>query len=158
MNGTTLWFDDILVNNTALDAPYGKNWVQNTDGFDTMDVNNVRLTNFVYQGGDDAIAIKPRSYNLYLQNVCPQPVVSVHLTPALIPHLQITIHGGNGVAIGSLGQYQEDSSAANIIVKDVDVLIHNKDMHNAAYIKTWVGELVPTDDYESDYKPRGGGW
>lgn len=69
MNGTTMWFDDIYVNNTALDAAFGDNWVQNTDGFDTMDAYNIRLTNFVYQGGDDAIAIKPRSYNIYVQNV-----------------------------------------------------------------------------------------
>lgn len=50
MNGSNLWFDDIYVNNTAPSAPPGKNWVQNTDGFDTMDVQNVALTNFVYQG------------------------------------------------------------------------------------------------------------
>lgn len=50
MNGTSMWFDDISVNNTALEAPYGSNWVQNTDGFDTMDAYNVALTNFVYQG------------------------------------------------------------------------------------------------------------
>lgn len=50
MNGTTMWFDDIYVNNTALSAPYGTNWVQNTDGFDTMDAFNIKLTNFVYQG------------------------------------------------------------------------------------------------------------
>lgn len=50
MNGTDIWVDDLYVNATALDAPYGKNWVQNTDGFDTMDARNVMLTNFVYQG------------------------------------------------------------------------------------------------------------
>lgn len=31
-------------------------------------------------------------------------------------------------------------------------------MHNSAYIKTWVGALVPQDSYESDYLPRGDGW
>jgi len=31
-------------------------------------------------------------------------------------------------------------------------------MHNSAYIKTWVGDLVPQDSYESEYQPRGGGW
>lgn len=32
-------------------------------------------------------------------------------------------------------------------------------MHNSAYIKTWVGALVPQpSSYESDYLPRGGGW
>lgn len=34
-----------------------------------MDAHNISLTNFVYQGGDDAIAIKPRSYNIFIQNV-----------------------------------------------------------------------------------------
>ncbi|KAK3943862.1 pectin lyase-like protein [Diplogelasinospora grovesii] len=138
MNGTNMWFDDIYVNNTATSAPYGTNWVQNTDGFDTMDAYNIALTNFIYQGGDDAIAIKPRSYNIYCQN--------------------LTIHGGNGVAIGSVGQYLEDSSVVNVVVKDVKVLSYNNDMHNSAYIKTWIGELAPQSGYESGGVPRGGGW
>lgn len=29
-------FNNIYVNATALDAPYGENWVQNTDGFGTF--------------------------------------------------------------------------------------------------------------------------
>jgi galacturan 1,4-alpha-galacturonidase len=69
MNGTNMWFDDIYNNATAVNAPFGSNWVQNTDGFDTMDANNIILTNMVYQGGDDCIAIKPRSYNIFVQNV-----------------------------------------------------------------------------------------
>jgi hypothetical protein len=69
MNGTNMWFDDILCNATAVNAPFGVNWVQNTDGFDTMDAHNIVLTNMVYQGGDDCIAIKPRSYNIFVQNV-----------------------------------------------------------------------------------------
>ena len=68
MNGTNMYFNNIYVNATAFEAPYGKNWVQNTDGFDTMDVNNVHLENFTYQGGDDCIAIKPRSYNVFVRN------------------------------------------------------------------------------------------
>lgn len=69
MNGTNMWFDDILNNATAVNAPFGVNWVQNTDGFDTMDAHNIMLTNMVYQGGDDCIALKPRSYNIFVQNV-----------------------------------------------------------------------------------------
>jgi galacturan 1,4-alpha-galacturonidase len=69
MNGTNMWFDDILCNATAVNAPFGTNWVQNTDGFDTMDANDIKLTNFVYQGGDDCIAVKPRSFNIFVQNV-----------------------------------------------------------------------------------------
>lgn len=33
MNGTYLRFNNIYVNATAVNAPYGSNWVQNTDGF-----------------------------------------------------------------------------------------------------------------------------
>lgn len=68
-----------------------------------MDVNNIRLTNFVYQGGDDCIAIKPRSYNVFVQNA--------------------TCHGGNGMAVGSLGQYLEDSSVGNLVFDDVRVSV-----------------------------------
>jgi galacturan 1,4-alpha-galacturonidase len=138
MNGTNMEFSNILVNATAVNAPYGTNWVQNTDGFDTMDAKNISLAYFTYQGGDDCIAIKPRSYNIYVQN--------------------ITCHGGNGVAIGSLGQYLEDSSVENVTVIDAKILTNNQDMENGAYIKTWVGALVPQTGYESDYQPRGGGW
>ena len=50
MNASNCWFDDIYVNSTAVNAPWGKNWVQNTDGFDCGDASNIVLTNFVYQG------------------------------------------------------------------------------------------------------------
>lgn len=103
-----------------------------------MDVENVQLTNFVYQGGDDCIAIKPRSYNVDIHNV--------------------TCRGGNGIAIGSLGQYLEDSSVANIRIDDVKIIRYNEDMHNSAYIKTWVGAQVPQASYESAGLPNGGGW
>jgi len=101
MNGTNMDFDNIYCNATATNAPYGANWVQNTDGFDTMDAYNIRLRNFVYKGGDDCIAIKPRSYNIVVQNM--------------------TCHGGNGPAIGSLGQYLEDASVENVEITDVTV-------------------------------------
>lgn len=103
-----------------------------------MDAHNIKLTNFVYQGGDDCIAIKPRSYNIFVQNA--------------------TCHGGNGMAIGSLGQYLEDNTVEDIVVDDVRIITHNADMHNSAYIKTWIGVLVNQSSYESDFQPRGGGW
>lgn len=67
-----------------------------------MDANNITLRNFIYQGGDDCIAIKPRSYNIAISNV--------------------TCRGGNGVAIGSLGQYLENSSVENVTVTDVNII------------------------------------
>lgn len=33
MNGTNMKFNNIYCNATAVNAPYGENWVQNTDGF-----------------------------------------------------------------------------------------------------------------------------
>lgn len=33
MNGTNMRFNNIYANATAVNAPYGSNWVQNTDGF-----------------------------------------------------------------------------------------------------------------------------
>ncbi|KAL2846321.1 pectin lyase fold/virulence factor [Aspergillus pseudodeflectus] len=134
MNGTDMTFRDIrvTVNDTA--APAGANWAQNTDGFDTMDARNIRLDGFTYTGGDDCIAIKPRSYGVHISNV--------------------TCNGGNGLAIGSLGQYLEDSSVEDVVIEDVRTL----NTRFGTYIKTWMGVLVPQDNYESDYQPRGGGW
>ncbi|KAF1928370.1 glycoside hydrolase family 28 protein [Didymella exigua CBS 183.55] len=140
MNGTNMAFANITVNATAPSAPKnGTNWIQNTDGFDTMDANNILLENFVYQGGDDCVAIKPRSYNIKIRNV--------------------TCYGGNGIAIGSLGQYLEDSSVENVVI-DGARLIRNEWLHGSALIKTWVGVLVNQSSrgYESAYVPRGAGW
>lgn len=62
------------------------------------------------------------------------------------------------MAIGSLGQYpDEDASVANVVVRDVRLIARNNDMHNSAYIKTWVGETIPQRGYESAGKPNGGG-
>ncbi|KAL4900091.1 hypothetical protein BDW74DRAFT_188660 [Aspergillus multicolor] len=135
MNGTNLHFEHITVSVDDSSAPEGKNWAQNTDGFDTMDVHNLTLSNFTFTGGDDCIAIKPRSYNIAISN--------------------ITCNGGNGMAIGSLGQYLEDSSVENVTISHAKV----PNTRYGTYIKTWMGELVAQpDSYESNYQPRGGGW
>lgn len=81
-----------------------------------MDVNNNWLENFAYQGGDDCIAIKPRSYNGNVRNV--------------------TCHGGEGIAIGSLSQYLEDSSVENVRVENVTLVANNGHLGNGAYIKS----------------------
>ena len=62
------------------------------------------------------------------------------------------------MAIGSLGQYLEDSSVGNVLMSDVRIVRFNNNMENAAYIKTWTGHLVPQSGYESAGQPRGGGW
>lgn len=103
-----------------------------------MDSHNITLSSLTYQGGDDCVAIKPRSYNITLTD--------------------ITCHGGNGIAIGSLGQYLEDSSVANVTITGATLIPANGYIHNGAYIKTWVGELVNQSSYESAGLPRGAGW
>ncbi|QDS73533.1 hypothetical protein FKW77_009618 [Venturia effusa] len=139
MGGFNIEVTNLYVNATAAKAPWGANWLKNTDGFDTMDVNNCTLSGLTYQGGDDCIAIKPRSYNIGISNV--------------------TCRGGNGIAVGSLGQYEEDSSVVNVTVRDVKIKRYNEDMHNSAQIKTWIGvpALQGKSDYESAGLPRGGG-
>lgn len=62
------------------------------------------------------------------------------------------------MAIGSLGQYLEDSSVANVIIKDANILTHNDDMEDGAYIKTYMGGRVLQSSYESAGLPNGGGW
>ncbi|KAK7450722.1 glycosyl hydrolase family 28 [Colletotrichum acutatum] len=138
MNGTDMYFEDISVNATSTKAPSRYNWVQNTDGFDTMDVKNVRVKGFNYTGGDDCVAIKPRSYNVTLEGV--------------------TCNGGNGIAVGSLGQYLEDSSVENIAMDNLTLKRGPVDLRYGIYLKTWIGELAPQNGYESAGEPRGGGW
>jgi len=106
----------------------------NRESPDTLDSNNIILSNFLYKGGDDCVAIKPRSYNVELLN--------------------ITCHDGNNIAIGSVGQYLEDSSVYNIRADNVTAY----GTEFGAYIKTWVGKLLPQPSYESAFQPRGAGW
>ncbi|UDD59478.1 hypothetical protein AFCA_006898 [Aspergillus flavus] len=111
MNGTNVLLENIVVSAKLSKQPDGENWVQNTDGLaqsdllitdtDTMDVNHVQVTNFTYTGGDDCIALKPRSYN-------------VTVTGA-------TCNGGNGIPIGSIGEYLEDSSVKDVYMSDLKV-------------------------------------
>ncbi|KAL2876638.1 hypothetical protein SGCOL_008217 [Colletotrichum sp. CLE4] len=64
-----------------------------------MDVHNIRVKGFNYTGGDNCVAIKPRSYNVTLEGV--------------------TCNGGNGIAIESLGQYLEDCSVKVFVMDDL---------------------------------------
>lgn len=66
------------------------------------------------------------------------------------------------MAIGSLGQYLEDSSVIDVLVKDAVMIKHKDFLAHGPYIKTWIGELAPQDSsgnsYENAGQPRGGGW
>lgn len=62
MNGTNMRFNNIYANATAIDAPYGENWVQNTDGFGefcgwTMKCHQLRC--YRYNGRRECPVHKP---------------------------------------------------------------------------------------------------
>ncbi|TDZ49667.1 putative galacturan 1,4-alpha-galacturonidase C [Colletotrichum trifolii] len=132
-----MYFENISGNATATKTPGRYNWVQNTDGFDTMDARNITVKGFEYSGGDECVAMKPRSYDIHLEDV--------------------TCNGGNRIAIGSLRQHLEDATVEdvmnNLLLKRTTLYLRY-----GVHIKTWMGVLVPQDHYESAFQPRGGGW
>ncbi|KZT57617.1 glycoside hydrolase family 28 protein [Calocera cornea HHB12733] len=100
----------------------GNNWVINTDGFDSYRSDQITVTNWVVQTGDDCIAYKGNSTNIYVRNV--------------------TCWGGNGVAYGSLGQYQNRTdNLINITMEDMYFYPSEAGLAltGAAYFKAWVG-------------------
>lgn len=46
-------------------------------------------------------------------------------------------------------QNLKDNTVASIRVDDVKFIRYKEDMQNSAYIKTWMGHLVPQSSYES---------
>ncbi|ODN84612.1 hypothetical protein L202_00523 [Cryptococcus amylolentus CBS 6039] len=130
-----VYFRDFYVNATSFNPESRsdeKNWLQNTDGSDTYQSYNVTYENFVYQGGDDCIALKPNSTLINVRNV--------------------TCVGGTGIAFGSIAQYAG--------VKDIIEDVHMEDLklypsnqcpgYQGVYFKSWLGASIGTP-------PNGGG-
>ncbi|KAI3544722.1 polygalacturonase [Colletotrichum filicis] len=114
---------DIYVNNTSSN----RNPARNTDGANTMFSDNVHFRRWIIKNGDDCIAIKANSTNILIENV--------------------EFHDGQGVAIGSIGQYAGRFEAIeNVTVRNV--LAHGS--RYAGRIKTWTGTQL-------GYPPNGGG-
>jgi galacturan 1,4-alpha-galacturonidase len=119
---------DIYVNNSA--PGYKTTDLEtysNTDGADTIYANNITFRRWTVDNGDDSISTKANSTNILVEDC--------------------EFYSGLGVAIGSIGQYNntfeyiENVTARNIIT-------HN--MPYGAYFKTWTGE-------SKGYPPNGGG-
>jgi galacturan 1,4-alpha-galacturonidase len=100
---------------------------RNTDGIDTFYTNNITLRGWTVVNGDDAVAPKANTSNMLIQD-------SVFST-------------GQGIAIGSIGQYPgvyefiENVTAERIVLEGTAY---------AAYVKTWTG-------VEQNFPPNGGG-
>ncbi|WVR06009.1 hypothetical protein IAU60_003037 [Kwoniella sp. DSM 27419] len=112
-------FKDFYVNATSFNPASQedeKNWLQNTE-------------NFVYQGGDDCIALKPNSTLITVKNV--------------------TCVGGTGIAFGSIAQYDG--------VKDIieDVYMENIGLYPSNQCPGYQG--VYFKSYSIGHPPNGGG-
>ena len=116
---------DIYVNNTAHEGKRIKN--VNTDGLDTAYANNITLLRWTVDNGDDSIALKQNSTNIYIADS--------------------TFWNGEGLAIGSIGQYP---GQIEIIENVVAERITCKGTRFAARVKTWTG-------MHKGYPPNGGG-
>ncbi|KAF2103938.1 pectin lyase-like protein [Rhizodiscina lignyota] len=119
------------LNNIYVNATSNDQWsTTNTDGADTWNSHGVFMTNWTVQNGDDCIAAKGNTSELYVKNA--------------------TCIGGNGMTIGSVGQYPlMPDYNENTVFEDVRVI----DSGDGAYIKTWQGIAVG----ESSNGDAGGG-
>lgn len=114
---------DIYVNSTSNSSAS----TDNTDGADTIYANNITFRGWTVVNGDDSISPKANSTNILVEDS--------------------VFYNGNGVAIGSIGQYN------NTFEYIQNVTARNITFYNTgqtAYIKTWTGT-------PKGYPPNGGG-
>ncbi|KAF8960871.1 pectin lyase fold/virulence factor [Flammula alnicola] len=134
---TDVTYDGMFINATNTD-PYII--VPNTDGrYRYYRSDRVSLLNWDVTCGDDCIAIKE-----YVPcPLCLRHIISTTLTEFInIDIRNITCRGGNGVAIGSLGQY------VNMMIR-LDSSVQ-PNMESGVYFKSWDGSV-------NGAPPTGGG-
>ncbi|KAF4613285.1 hypothetical protein D9613_011052 [Agrocybe pediades] len=128
--------DGMFINATNEDPLYiGKNVVPNTDGIDTYRSERVTMLNWDVTCGDDCLAFKGNSTDIIARN--------------------ITCRGGNGIAIGSVGQYANMSdNVLNVAMEDLRMIRLDAsvqpNMVNGVYFKSWSGSV-------NGQPPTGGG-
>ncbi|ETN42478.1 uncharacterized protein HMPREF1541_01634 [Cyphellophora europaea CBS 101466] len=123
--------EQVVLRNIYITATSNDQWgTVNTDGADTWNSRDVLFENWDVTNGDDCIAVKGNSTNITIRNA--------------------TCHHGNGMTIGSVGEYPEwPDYVENILFEDVKLF----GTEEGAYIKIWQGE--PSGD--SDNGAGGGG-
>ncbi|CAD6582366.1 MAG: hypothetical protein TREMPRED_003267, partial [Tremellales sp. Tagirdzhanova-0007] len=119
-----------LCGNLENQNPLGfyQNWTGNTDGFDLYRSSDIVFKDWVVESGDDCGAIKGNSTNVFIED--------------------FTCLGGNGFAIGTLGQYAGvNDYVENVYIKDlVAQQIDPRtqpNMRGGIYFKTYVGVNIP---------------
>ncbi|KIJ42999.1 glycoside hydrolase family 28 protein [Sphaerobolus stellatus SS14] len=100
--------------------------VWNTDGIDTYRSDSISLIDWDVSTGDDCLAIKGNSTNIFASN--------------------ILCRGGEGVAIGSLGQYQQfNDIVENVHIENVRTqrppAVVQPNMISGVYFKTWTSSV-----------------
>ncbi|WYZ44433.1 hypothetical protein EsH8_VII_000869 [Colletotrichum jinshuiense] len=123
MYSKNLVFEDIYVNSTSST----ENNSLNTDGADTMYSDNITFRRWVVVNGDDAIAVKANSSNIFI--------------------FDSEFWGSTGIAMGSIGQFVGQYEYIE------NFLARNVTLHNTlrgCYFKTWSGIQI-------GYPPNGGG-
>ncbi|UKZ82927.1 hypothetical protein TrVFT333_010727 [Trichoderma virens FT-333] len=119
--------DNITLSSTSDDFQANPGNLGNTDGFDTINSNNITIQNIWADVGDDCVSFKPGSTNIHVKN--------------------LTCYNSAGIAIGSLGQYEGVRDVVeNITAEDVSLY----GSRNGAYIKTYAGKRFY-------WPPQGGG-
>lgn len=99
----------------------------NSDGADTIYSSHIAFSNWIVDNGDDSLSPKANSTNITMSNC--------------------RFYNGNGIAIGSIGQYKGVfETIQQLYVHDI---VYYGTLH-AVYFKTWTGEQV-------GYPPNGGG-
>ncbi|PNY27412.1 Alpha-L-rhamnosidase rgxB [Tolypocladium capitatum] len=115
--------DDIYVKSTS-----NSRWnTLNTDGCDTVNSDSITFRRWDVTNGDDSIALKGNSSNISIYDS--------------------VFRDGQGVAIGSMGQYDGRSEyITNFYARNIT--LHNT--AHASYLKTWAG-------HSRGFPPNGGG-
>lgn len=113
---------DIYVNNTSMN----KNPARNTDGANTMFSDNITFRRWTVSNGDHCIAVKAIPTTILIEDA--------------------TLYNGEGIGLGSIGQYKGQFE----IIENITV--RNVVCNNAKYatrVKTWTGD-------QAGYPPNGG--
>ncbi|KAH6866076.1 polygalacturonase [Thelonectria olida] len=125
---TIVGSERVLLEDIFVQAKSGnENPARNTDGANTMFSDFITLRGWEVENGDDCIALKANSTNILLED--------------------LTFISGQGVAIGSIGQYD---GRYEIVTR---VTVRRVKLHKSRYvarIKTWTGEV-------NQSPPNGGG-
>ncbi|KAI5198363.1 glycoside hydrolase family 28 protein [Aureobasidium subglaciale EXF-2481] len=92
---------------------------KNTDGFDSLNVDGLTVTNTRVNVGDDCFSPKPNTTNIYVEN--------------------LWCNGTHGVSMGSIGQYPGVLDyISNAYMKNITLL----NGQNGARLKAWAGPQV----------------